>query len=120
MATLQTVRRWIMTGAVAAITITGTIYGAGLKGQQDLKQVCLAITILSPHIKSVPVAKTTNPPSHTRRTNRTARSRARRISGQEERDGKEDGSDCCAEEGERGGAEEREMRWQTRKERIER
>jgi hypothetical protein len=41
MATLQTVRRWIMTGAVAAITITGTIYGAGLKGRQDVKQVCL-------------------------------------------------------------------------------
>lgn len=40
MATLQTVRRWIMTGAVAAITVTGTIYGAGLKGQQELKQVC--------------------------------------------------------------------------------
>ncbi|EOA90662.1 hypothetical protein ACJQWK_11684 [Exserohilum turcicum] len=38
MATLQTVRRWIMTGAVAAITVTGTIYGAGLKGQQELKQ----------------------------------------------------------------------------------
>jgi hypothetical protein len=38
MATLQTVRRWIMTGAVAAITITGTIYGAGLKGRQDVKQ----------------------------------------------------------------------------------
>ncbi|EUC48231.1 hypothetical protein COCMIDRAFT_87986 [Bipolaris oryzae ATCC 44560] len=38
MATLQTVRRWIMTGAVAAITITGTIYGAGLKGQQEIKQ----------------------------------------------------------------------------------
>ncbi|OAG15525.1 hypothetical protein CC77DRAFT_917932, partial [Alternaria alternata] len=38
MATLQTVRRWIMTGAVAAITITGTIYGAGLKGQQEVKQ----------------------------------------------------------------------------------
>ena len=49
MATLQTVRRWIMTGAVAAITITGTIYGAGLKGQQDVKQVCFAITILSSH-----------------------------------------------------------------------
>jgi predicted Co/Zn/Cd cation transporter (cation efflux family) len=27
-----------MTGAVAAITITGTIYGAGLKGQQEVKQ----------------------------------------------------------------------------------
>ncbi|KAH7556451.1 hypothetical protein BM1_05885 [Bipolaris maydis] len=42
MATLQTVRRWIMTGAVAAITITGTIYGAGLKGQQEIKQVLQA------------------------------------------------------------------------------
>ena len=39
MATQQAVRRWIMTGAVAAITITGTIYGAGLKGEQELKQV---------------------------------------------------------------------------------
>ncbi|KNG50220.1 hypothetical protein DDE82_006426 [Stemphylium lycopersici] len=38
MATLQSVRRWIMTGAVAAITMTGTIYGAGLKGQQEVKQ----------------------------------------------------------------------------------
>jgi hypothetical protein len=38
MATLQTVRRFIMTGAVAAITITGTIYGAGLKGEQEVKQ----------------------------------------------------------------------------------
>ncbi|KAI4644977.1 hypothetical protein J4E93_005776 [Alternaria ventricosa] len=38
MATLQTVRRWIMTAAVASITITGTIYGAGLKGQQEVKQ----------------------------------------------------------------------------------
>ena len=39
MATQQAVRRWIMTGAVAAITITGTIYGAGLKGEQEVKQV---------------------------------------------------------------------------------
>ncbi|CAA9960250.1 hypothetical protein CFE70_003694 [Pyrenophora teres f. teres 0-1] len=34
----QTVRRWIMTGAVAAITVTGTIYGADLKGYQEAKQ----------------------------------------------------------------------------------
>ena len=39
MATQQAVRRWILTGAVAAITITGTIYGAGLKGDQEVKQV---------------------------------------------------------------------------------
>jgi len=40
MSTHQAVRRWIMTGAVAAITVTGTIYGADLKGYQDAKQVC--------------------------------------------------------------------------------
>ncbi|KAF2464893.1 uncharacterized protein BDR25DRAFT_241340 [Lindgomyces ingoldianus] len=38
MTTQQAVRRWIMTGAVAAITVTGTIYGAGLKTRQELKQ----------------------------------------------------------------------------------
>ena len=58
MATLQTVRRWIMTGAVAAITITGTIYGAGLKGQQEVKQVCFAITILSSHTEPYACSKT--------------------------------------------------------------
>jgi hypothetical protein len=30
-----------MTGAVAAITVTGTIYGAQLKTDQEVKQVCL-------------------------------------------------------------------------------
>ncbi|KAF1358951.1 hypothetical protein EJ07DRAFT_122224 [Lizonia empirigonia] len=34
---VQAVRRWIMTGAVAAITVTGTIYGAGLKSDRELK-----------------------------------------------------------------------------------
>ncbi|KAH7090350.1 hypothetical protein FB567DRAFT_589750 [Paraphoma chrysanthemicola] len=38
MATPQAVRRYIMTGAVAAVTITGTIYGATLKSEQDVKQ----------------------------------------------------------------------------------
>jgi hypothetical protein len=37
---VQAVRRWIMTGAVAAITVTGTLYGAGLKTDQEVKQVC--------------------------------------------------------------------------------
>lgn len=37
--TQQAVRRWILTGAVAAITVTGTIYGAGLKESQDVKKV---------------------------------------------------------------------------------
>jgi cell division protein FtsX len=35
---VQAVRRWIMTGAVAAITVTGTLYGAGLKTDQEVKQ----------------------------------------------------------------------------------
>ncbi|KAH6618778.1 hypothetical protein C7974DRAFT_416128 [Boeremia exigua] len=34
----QAVRRWIMTGAVASITVAGTIYGAGLKSDQELKK----------------------------------------------------------------------------------
>lgn len=38
---VQAVRRWIMTGAVAAITVTGTLYGAGLKTDQEVKQVRL-------------------------------------------------------------------------------
>ncbi|KAF9698175.1 hypothetical protein EKO04_003687 [Ascochyta lentis] len=33
----QAVRRWILTGAVAAITVTGTIYGAGLKSDREVK-----------------------------------------------------------------------------------
>lgn len=36
--THQAVRRWIMTGAVAAVTITGTIYGASLKGDREVIQ----------------------------------------------------------------------------------
>ncbi|KAF2622674.1 hypothetical protein BU25DRAFT_300362, partial [Macroventuria anomochaeta] len=35
---VQAIRRWIMTGAVAAITVTGTIYGAGLKTDREVKQ----------------------------------------------------------------------------------
>ncbi|KAH8730533.1 hypothetical protein GQ44DRAFT_606869 [Phaeosphaeriaceae sp. PMI808] len=38
MATQQAVRRWIMTAAVAGVTITGTIYGASLKGDQDVQK----------------------------------------------------------------------------------
>lgn len=40
----QAVRRWIMTGAVAAITISGSIYGAGLKADREVKQVRLYIS----------------------------------------------------------------------------
>jgi len=35
----QTVRRWVMTGSVAAITAMGAWYGAGLKIEQDVKNV---------------------------------------------------------------------------------
>lgn len=35
----QIIRRWVMTGAVTAITVTGALYGAGLKSRQELKQV---------------------------------------------------------------------------------
>jgi len=38
--TQQAVRRWIMTGGVAAVTITGTIYGATLKEDVTVQQVC--------------------------------------------------------------------------------
>ena len=80
MATLQTVRRWIMTAAVASITITGTIYGAGLKGQQEVKQVCLLVihilqpslrqpfpsmrTLSIPSLQSFHPSSPTNPTSH--------------------------------------------------------
>lgn len=35
----QSVRRWILTGGITAITVTGALYGAGLKTEQDAKQV---------------------------------------------------------------------------------
>ncbi|KAJ4994472.1 hypothetical protein SVAN01_00301 [Stagonosporopsis vannaccii] len=34
------VRRWVMTGAIAAITVTGTFYGATLKTDQEVRKVC--------------------------------------------------------------------------------
>lgn len=34
-----TVKRYIWTGAFAAVTIMGTLYGAGLKTQQEYKEV---------------------------------------------------------------------------------
>lgn len=46
MTTQQAVRRWIMTGAVAGVTITGTIYGATLKSGQDVRKVHLASLFL--------------------------------------------------------------------------
>lgn len=37
----QVVRRWLMTGGITAVTVTGALYGAGLKTKQEYKQVCL-------------------------------------------------------------------------------
>ncbi|KAF2639147.1 hypothetical protein P280DRAFT_519351 [Massarina eburnea CBS 473.64] len=38
MATPQVVRRWILSGAVTAITVTGSIYGAGLKEDMQARE----------------------------------------------------------------------------------
>ena len=47
MATTQAVRRWIITGAVTAITITGTVFGATLKDDVGVKKVWqLALSLL--------------------------------------------------------------------------
>ncbi|CBF78120.1 uncharacterized protein ANIA_11630 [Aspergillus nidulans FGSC A4] len=34
----QKVKKLVLTGAVTAVTITGTLYGAGLKTQQEVSQ----------------------------------------------------------------------------------
>jgi hypothetical protein len=34
----QVVRRWLWTGGITAVTITGTLYGAGLKTKREFKQ----------------------------------------------------------------------------------
>jgi hypothetical protein len=39
MVTPQTVRRVVLTGSIAAITLTGTIYGAQLKSDLQTQQV---------------------------------------------------------------------------------
>lgn len=35
----QKVKKLVLTGAVTAVTIAGTLYGAGLKTQQEVSQV---------------------------------------------------------------------------------
>ncbi|KAF2447143.1 hypothetical protein P171DRAFT_519446 [Karstenula rhodostoma CBS 690.94] len=45
--TVQTVRRWILTGAVAAITITGALYGADLKSSYEKTQARNRIATVS-------------------------------------------------------------------------
>ncbi|KAF2830050.1 hypothetical protein CC86DRAFT_285279 [Ophiobolus disseminans] len=48
MTTHQAVRRWIMTGAVAAVTMTGTFYGATLKSDQDVQKQKKAVLLATP------------------------------------------------------------------------
>ncbi|KAI8934903.1 hypothetical protein NX059_008574 [Plenodomus lindquistii] len=59
MATQQAVRRWILTGAVAAITITGSIYGATLKRDVEVQKRRKQILESSPEeqIKTLEVAR---------------------------------------------------------------
>lgn len=45
----QTVRRWVMTGSVAAITATGALYGAGLKTRREHKEVGTVIMLDDDH-----------------------------------------------------------------------
>lgn len=47
----QTVRRWVMTVGVSAVVIAGTISGARLKDEQDVKKVSisLSLTYLAEH-----------------------------------------------------------------------
>jgi hypothetical protein len=40
MVTPQVVRRWVLTGSIAAIAATGAIYGAGLRSKQEYNRVC--------------------------------------------------------------------------------
>jgi hypothetical protein len=42
MVSQQTIRRYILTGGIAAITATGAWYGAGLKTREQIKAVCPA------------------------------------------------------------------------------
>jgi len=44
MTTQQAVRRWIMTGAVTAITVTGSLYGAGLNEHLKVRKKLLEST----------------------------------------------------------------------------
>lgn len=40
MVAVQNVRRLVLTGAVVSVTIAGSLYGAGLKTEQEATQVC--------------------------------------------------------------------------------
>jgi len=56
MAQQQKIRRFVMTGAVFAITATGAWYGAGLKTQQEFEKVRQSreIVLYSFHSRTFP------------------------------------------------------------------
>lgn len=71
----QTVRRFVMTGSVAAITATGAWYGAGLKTQQEFKQVSVAIQrecSLLQMLTCMPLGKAETSRGRSNRTDRAA------------------------------------------------
>ncbi|KAJ4355967.1 uncharacterized protein N0V89_003992 [Didymosphaeria variabile] len=47
MAAQQLVRRWILTGSVTAVTVTGALYGATLKNDQEKAQARKRVMALS-------------------------------------------------------------------------
>ncbi|KAH9874991.1 hypothetical protein J1614_004479 [Plenodomus biglobosus] len=59
MSTQQVVRRWILTGAVAAITVTGSIYGATLKSDLEMSKKRKQILETNPedHIQTLEIAR---------------------------------------------------------------
>lgn len=59
MATPQAIRRWVLTGAVTAVTVFGTLYGAGLRSDQQLQRVCTPRPHLLSLRRQISVAKKT-------------------------------------------------------------
>jgi hypothetical protein len=74
-ATQQKIRRIVLTGAITAITVTGTWYGAGLKMKSEVKQVCSSLCLL-PRLEwmltSLFLDHTKTPRSYTRGEDSTA------------------------------------------------
>lgn len=50
-------RRVLMTGAVVGVTVTGTLYGAGMKMEQEVKQVRDKIPLFTPTLPEPKIFK---------------------------------------------------------------
>jgi len=88
MTTQQAVRRWIMTGAVTAITVTGSLYGAGLNEHLKVRKVSSSHSTVAMFCRRS-IRTDTRPSSETARvysgrTNRNPRNGTRGRGGQEE------------------------------------